>query len=152
MLILPKIEMLFVDLDGVLVDFHRELVKLHGIDPDSLSEEEWSAWDNHGPDDDPQKFWAPLKGVGADWWASLPKLPWADELWKACQNSCDQVVVLTSTPRSASSAAGKFSWIEANLNTYQALIGRPKSACAKKGHALIDDRHLNLDPCLQAHL
>lgn len=145
-LVLPKIDTLFVDLDGVLVDFHSELVKLHGIDPNSLSEIEWAKWDNHGPQQDPRKFWKPLNNVDSQWWANLPKLPWADRLWGACNRYCKKVIVLTSTPRAASSAAGKFQWIEKNLNTYEALIGRPKFVCSKPGHALIDDRITNLTP------
>lgn len=146
---LPEIKMLFVDLDGVLVDFHSELVKLHGIDPNSLSEDEWAEWDNHGPDRDPRHFWEPLNNVDSEWWANLPKLPWADRLWSACNRFCQDVVILTSTPRNSCSASGKFQWIEKNLGTYQALIGRPKFACAQSGHALIDDRTINLTPWQQ---
>jgi hypothetical protein len=134
------IEVIFVDLDGVLVDFHRPLAALYGLDPDTLSDAEWAQigeWGLGIPKDD---LWQRVQAEGSKFWAQLPKLAWTDALWAACKAAAPQVVVLTTPGPFAESAAGKWSWVKEQLGTQDMLIGRPKEVCSKPGHVLIDDR------------
>ena len=148
---LPKApDVLFVDLDGVLADFHGELVRLHGHDPADFDDEDWRGWDGYGPFSDRDRFWAPVHRAGEDWWADLPKLPWTDSLWESCKRACDQVVVLTSPADSPGSVAGKYRWVRRNLDTRNMLIGRPKAAAARHDRVLIDDRQAHLAPWVAA--
>ncbi len=134
------LEVLFVDLDGVLVDFHRPLARLYGLDPDALDDQAWAEigeWGLSIPKDD---LWQRVQAEGAAFWAELPKLPWTDALWAACHQAAKQVVILTTPGPFPESAAGKWQWVHENLHTQDILIGRPKEVCSQPGHVLIDDR------------
>ncbi|MBT3220927.1 MAG: hypothetical protein HN348_17725 [Proteobacteria bacterium] len=131
---------IFVDLDGVLADFHTAVAKLWGLDPATLNNDDWARLGEWGlgiPMDD---FWPRIQAAGPEFWSGLEKMPWADELWDACQGACDTVVVLTAPGPFPESAAGKYAWVRAQLNTTKMLIGSPKEVCSKAGHVLIDDR------------
>jgi hypothetical protein len=131
---------LFVDLDGVLADFHTALARLYGLDPARLEEAGWAELGEWGLSIPKPGFWDSIQAEGPGWWAALPKLPWADRLWAACRAACDTVVVLTTPGPFAESAAGKYAWVTEQLGTADMLIGRPKEVCSRPGHALVDDR------------
>jgi hypothetical protein len=131
---------IFVDLDGVLADFHRPVTALYGLDPEALDDSAWAEVGEWGLSIPKPDFWARIQACGSDWWAELPKLPWADRLWRACKAACQQVVVLTTPGPFPESAAGKYQWVREQLDTHDMLIGRPKEVCSKPGHLLVDDR------------
>jgi len=131
---------LFIDLDGVLADFHTPLVGLYGLEPNALTEADWAQvgeWGLSVPKDD---LWQRVQAAGAEFWAELPELPWTQELWAACRAACSEVIVLTTPGPFPESLAGKYAWVVEHLETSKMLIGSPKEACSKPGHVLIDDR------------
>lgn len=131
---------IFLDLDGVMADFHRPVVELFGEDPDALDEAAWAEVGEWGLSIDKGDFWGRIQAEGAEWWSTLPKLPWADRLAAACRAACPQVIVLTTPGPFAESAAGKYQWIQDELDGMRSLIGSPKDVCSAPGHVLIDDR------------
>lgn len=145
-----NIDALFVDLDGVLVDFHSAVAKLWGLNPEKLKEEDWMTFGKLGPARNQEEFWTQIRKQGTQWWTNLPKLSWADKLWASCNASCEKVIVLTSPGPFPESAAGKYQWVRQHLSTTRMLIGQPKEVCSKPGHILIDDRNVNLEPWKKA--
>lgn len=152
-----------IDMDGVLVDLHTPMIELFGDDPSTYSEAQWAdvgEWGIGIPEVagkfEEGHFWDKIKAQGADWWAGLPKLPWADDLWHAALETGASVTVLSTPAYFSECAAGKWAWClknlapKAGLSPKQAvgecdplpnvLIGKPKYACAKAGSWLIDDR------------
>lgn len=135
-----RLRTIFVDLDGVLADFHSAAARLWGLDPATLSQADWAQVGEWGLSVPKPDFWARVEAQGEAFWANLEPLPWAQELWDACHAACDGVVVLTSPAPFAASAAGKYAWVREHLDTKDMLIGRPKHVCAAPGRVLIDDR------------
>ena len=139
--LLPQpLRAVFVDLDGVLADFHHEVARLYGLDPTRLDDNEWAHIGEWALSIEKPDFWPRIQAGGAQWWADLPELPWAKQLWDACNAACDCVVVLTTPGPFPESAAGKYSWVREHLDTTRMLIGSPKHVCSKPGHVLVDDR------------
>jgi len=131
---------IFVDLDGVLADFHTDMARLWDVDAatlDQAASAELGEWGLGVPKDD---FWPRIQAEGAAFWRNLGKLPWTDRLWAACQAACERVIVLTTPGPFPESAAGKYAWVREQLGTTKMLIGSPKDVCSGPGHILIDDR------------
>ncbi len=138
---LPKrLRTIFVDLDGVLADFHSAVARLWGKDPARIRTSEWAEIGEWGLSVPKPDLWDRVEAQGEEFWANLEPLPWAEELWDACQAACDSVVVLTSPGPFAASAAGKYAWVRQHLKTKDMLIGHPKHVCAAPGRVLVDDR------------
>lgn len=137
---MQKPHVIFMDLDGVLVDLHRALVPLFGDNPQQYRDEDWAKVGHWGLSIPKENFWARVRSQGIAWWANLPKLPWTDELWEAALKTGADCVVLTTPAPFAESAAGKWQWVQENLHTTRMLIGQPKEVCSRQGHLLIDDR------------
>ena len=131
---------IFVDLDGVLADFHSSMARLWGLDPETLDEAKQAELGEWGLGIPMPDFWDKIRAEGPDFWAGLAPLPWADELWAACKEACETVVVLTTPGPFPESAAGKYEWVKRVLKSDDMLIGRPKEVCSQPGHILIDDR------------
>lgn len=131
---------IFVDLDGVLADFHTAVARLYDLDPDTLTTSDWAEIGEWGLSIPKPDFWDRVQAAGAAFWSGLEPLPWAERLWAACHAVCERVVILTTPGPFPESAAGKYAWVRERLDTTSMLIGRPKEACSKPGHVLIDDR------------
>ncbi|MFA5624598.1 MAG: HAD family hydrolase [Bradymonadales bacterium] len=137
---MQKPSVIFLDLDGVLVDLHRSLVLLFGDDPKQYTEADWAKVGEWGLSIPKGDFWGRVRSQGIQWWANLSKLPWTDELWQAAQKTGADCVVLTTPAPFPECAAGKWQWVHEQLQTTRMLIGHPKEVCSKAGHLLIDDR------------
>ncbi len=140
--LLPRpLNAIFVDLDGVLADFHSSMVRLWGQDPATMDDASWAEAGEWGLSVEMPDFWPRVQAEGADFWRNLPKLPWTDRLWAACNAACDRVVILTTPGPFPESAAGKTAWVHEQLGPKtRVLIGSPKDVCSKPGRILIDDR------------
>jgi hypothetical protein len=141
---MPPIEpTLFLDLDGVLVDFHRAAYQTFGYTTDS-SIETWNFWEVWGMT--AEDFWAKLD---ADWWATLPWTFEGRDFLGVVEQlfGVENIVLLTSPPSINASAAlhGKARWIEKNLPRYarQYFLGSPKGHAASPGKVLADDLGAN---------
>jgi len=124
----------FVDMDGVLVDFIGGVGKHYGID---LSKH--TAWEFDYKKQFKKtaaEFWEDLDN---DFWAALDPLPWMDDLMRYLDFFNP---VILSCPSNCT-ASGKERWIAKHLPTLFAkgryLLGRDKTVCAHPGAILIDD-------------
>lgn len=139
--VLPRpIYRIFIDLDDTLVDFMGQVYRLiHNKDPEG-TEEDWKAFESYiNREGGDALMWKKLEQRGASWWANLPKLPWADDVWGLCNAICPNVAILTSPSRSSAAAAGKMQWAEKNYGTDNLIITKKKYMCAFPGSVLIDD-------------
>jgi len=134
----------FVDMDGVLVDFWSAAVRLCGFDPATVSDDKKRlytlGWLTEGKS---LTVWDLIEKIGSSFWTGLEPYPWAESLWSDLHGSyC--ATVLTSPTFDPSSSAGKHAWIKRHFGTMSFLIGPDKKACAGPGRVLVDDCPTNL--------
>lgn len=133
----------FLDMDGVLVDFTRGAMDLHGrqVPPGQLT---WNLEKALGFER-PQDFWDPL---GQDFWAGLP---WTSEgryLLTQVENLFgDRVVLLTSPCLTPGCAQGKLDWVRREIPhlARRVLVGPAKHLVAGPGKVLLDDHDPNVE-------
>lgn len=153
---------IYLDLDGVLVDFVGGALRLLGLpESDRQHVVEWDALsrivEDRGmcyPDQGHDYVWARVDMAGEDFWADLPTLPHGAVLLTNILTANIPVVFVTASSRHHSSAAGKQKWLSDNLphDVYQ---GKPlhrrfaicptKHLLAHPGALLVDDRPRNVD-------
>jgi len=143
----------FIDMDGVLANFHDTAFRLHEIEYDMYPVQ--CGWDivracNHlkpGCDMTASRFWHSFEDKS--FWENLPKTRLCDrliyELKKLVgyKNMC-----LLSSFAMERCVDGKMAWIKKNLpvelhSNY--LFGKAKSFCARPDAILIDDYDVNVD-------
>ena len=141
---------LFLDLDGVIVDFIGGAIKQHGLDHSDMMARwpkgEWGSEEQFGFKD-PDEFWNPLT---TEFWANLEFTKEAPEILKVVQPY--KPTLLTSP--AFGGCDGKQLWIKKNLPKYfyskQYLIGPAKSAVASSDAVLIDDSDANAEEFTKA--
>jgi hypothetical protein len=122
---------LFVDLDGVLVDFERGFEILHGVHPHLMPE----------PD-----MWAKIVKHDGHW-VSLPAMPGALKLW--AKIAPYNPIILTGCPKTGFREAelGKREWCARELGDHVAVIAtyskKKPQHMLLPGDILIDDRTKN---------
>lgn len=140
----------FVDLDGVLVDW---MGGVRRIFPELPTDEAWPA----GRYDvaavlgiNRNAFWRIIAAEGEDWWANLDPYPWAGELLERAAE-VGPVTIATSLAPCLDSHAGKALWLQLYFGTPGAiglygcrfrdyvLVGCGKEVLARPGDLLIDD-------------
>lgn len=142
----------FVDMDGVLVDFIKPAMARHQIKYDTYPSQ--VGWDIieacnillPGSGMTGNKFW---RAFDEDFWSNLPKTEHCDRLLRTVEGYVgqDNVCLLTSGMW-PEAAAGKTRWVADNLpDRYrkQLLIGHSKHFVANSDSLLIDDSDLNVD-------
>lgn len=143
------IRRILLDMDGVLADWCGGVFELLGLEAADVFEVwpagEWgvgAALEEFGHTT--RDFWGRIDAAGREFWAELEELPWALELHETCQAIAD-TTILTSPSLDPGCAAGKVEWLQRFRGTSfrDYLIGADKSACAKSGHVLIDDKPAN---------
>ena len=133
----------FLDMDGVLVDFARPAFKLHGIDyinyPPNFGWDIIGAINSVSPHPISElEFWGKMDEY---FWATLPKTRLCDRLVTAAIDyfEIENVIILTSGG-SPEAACGKLRWIKHNLPIgMDVLIGASKHLLAGPSAILIDD-------------
>lgn len=141
---------IYCDMDGVLVDFNAGFKQISGGQTAPEYEK------IHGK----QTIWPLIHAQsngGIDWWAGLPKMEHADELWKFLTLLRLPLKILSSTSSRASKSnagdIGKRKWLLTNLSPAPSdkNIILIDSAEAKKNyakgpdHILIDDYQKNIN-------
>jgi hypothetical protein len=144
----------FIDLDGVMVDWFGGVADLIGDDPNIFR-------DIYLNDPDPKNVvnnliqhnnvWTKILAGGPEWWADLDPLPWAAELW-ATMKTMGKVCVCTSSGNSkkypetaAASSAGKVLWMGKHLDDPNNFAICPRKALlAHPDAVLIDDFERNI--------
>jgi 5'(3')-deoxyribonucleotidase len=148
---------IFLDMDGVIVDFHLPALRMHGADltseyhyPDGFGWDIVGATNYIRDRDNPRDpyalrvsekdFW---KALGFQWWSSLKPYPWAGLFIQELEKHGS--VRLATSAVTSECAAGKYAWVKKNLPQYldKLHMGCCKSDFAQGGALLIDDRDKN---------
>jgi len=133
----------FMDLDGVLVDFIRGMCRAHkkinpyrGVAPPLESWELADLWNLT-----PEEFWKP--GNEESFWSELDWTSDGKEILHVAERIAgpENIYLLTSPSLSPSCAAGKMAWVQTEMPNYarRLLIGACKPAVAGPTKILIDD-------------
>lgn len=149
---------IYLDIDGVMADFHGSVCRTWGLDP--KVSEEMSGWDlpsmlapiskRIGYELTEDDFWSAIRAQGEAWWADLPILPWARELHALCEEF--GVVTFMTAPAQyrdaetgrwkclTSCLPGKVQWIERHFpDATRWAITPVKHHMSHRGSVLIDD-------------
>lgn len=149
-----KIEHIFIDLDGVLVDFFNAALKLHGA---PHLADNWPAgeWDmpkviGIGKGD----FWRAIDDAGPLWWASLASYAWVAQLLTLAE-SVAPFTIATSPSLSPNSYMGKALWLNENIrldgrSRRNWMLGESKHLLARPGTVLIDDNDIQCRKFVEA--
>lgn len=138
------------DMDGVLVDFVRGSLRLHGrLDHVPFPDLRWDFPQQVGFEGTwVSDFWNPL---GRDFWASLDPLPDGMELFRNVEAYCERyghsLGLLSSPCNTAGCCDGKRDWVERHLPAYRkrTFLGSDKTVFASRGIVLLDDHDANVD-------
>ena len=125
---------LFVDMDGVLVDFEKGYYDLTGTPTKQYAKGDTS-------------FWQPISDAGASFWANLPWMPDGEELWRYIKKYRPNI--LSSPSQDPSSKIGKEAWLKIHLqNSYNKAYfynRANKKLFAGPNRILIDDMKQTID-------
>lgn len=136
----------FLDLDGVIVDFAKGVIEWYNLD---CKPEDWSEWGDvfkyyEGTE---ASFW---DGLSDKFWIGLKFTEEAKEILELLKPF--KPCILTSPAHTG--AGGKQQWIRENLPGYfkngRYLIGPPKHLLASGNSLLIDDSQENCDKFIKA--
>ena len=137
------IKTIFLDMDGVIVDFHRGVLEMFGVDEVS-NPTEWEFKYREDFGMSAKTFW---NYCDNDFWRQLEFTPEAVDIFQALQSRdlLDRVCLLSHPVSHA--FQGKVDWIKENLpqmyNSKQFLLGPIKHWCAHPESLLIDDCYNN---------
>lgn len=140
------LNLLVLDIDGVLSNFEESAMKAMGITKEVLyTKVKPGEWSMNKPFMDDDAFWECINAV-PDFWETLPKYDDADDLVKVCEKHFDkQIIVVTTPPRNPSAYAGKAMWMQNNFPKLyrRTLIGPCKHMLGHSKAVLVDDYELN---------
>lgn len=146
----------YLDIDGVLADFHSATFALFGVDADAIALiDEWDSMprvlsEALGRTVTERELWSRVDHEGARFWSTLSWLPWGRELFAAVDDAGPSV--LMSSAGSPYAAAGKIQWIQHELPkawTKRYALTTGKHHMAHSGALLIDDGQHNVDAFLE---
>lgn len=124
---------LFVDLDGVLVDFDRQFKNLTGELPSEFESK-------YGTD----KFWEVINNEGVKFWASMKWMSDGQQLWNYVSKYNPSL--LSAPSYDESSKIGKRVWVKNNLPGVKLILtpAKYKQKYSGPDSILIDDREQNI--------
>lgn len=119
-----KLFRLYVDLDGVLVDFVQGYVDFTGKKPEEI---------------DP--FWQPIKD-NVSFWSNLNWMPDGKRLWDFIKDY--NPIILSSPLKDTASKKGKEKWVRRNLGKIPLILETNKYHYASPENILVDDMLKNI--------
>jgi hypothetical protein len=124
---------IYVDMDGVIVDFDGGYEKLTGITTKEA--------DKKGP----EFFWKPISKAGAKWWITLKWMPDGKQLWDYVKKYNPEL--LSAPSREEASRLGKRVWVKRELPGVKLILrsADKKQEFASPNSILIDDREKNIE-------
>jgi len=130
--------LIFLDMDGVIVNLHDAVGRLHNLDvPTAFHRGELQMTD--------EELWG---RTDCNWWANLPWMDDGRAVLALCEDAVGaENVVICSTPAAwPGSAEGKLRWIEQQMPSYaRRFILTPDKSWAANGRTLlIDDTEANV--------
>ena len=128
----PKYK-IYVDMDGVLVDFDGGYEKLTGMTTREADEK------------GPEFFWKPISKAGAKWWITLNWMPDGKQLWDYVKKYNPEL--LSAPSREEASKMGKRIWVKRELPGAKLILrsADKKQEFASPTSILIDDREKNIE-------
>lgn len=143
----PEIQTVFVDMDGVLVDFVGGVLKSHSLPLSTIKRFE-GAYDIAAVlNMKPRDFWRHLD-EDRRFWAELEPTPECFEIMARLESYFDRkdIYLLSSPAISPDCFSGKAEWVAAHLPTYmnRLFLMNKKHFCAAPGRLLIDDSDTNV--------
>ena len=151
-----KVTQILLDMDDVLVECSGAIMRHMGLT-------DYNIWKDYPSDVGrdiitayqaatgirycDEVFWEHFK---REFWATLPKTPWCDELidYALMAVGYGNVYICTSPTKCGDCLAGKLDWIDANMPWAMArdyIMTPRKEACAFPGSVLIDDADCNIE-------
>ena len=129
---MEKKYLLYVDLDGVLVDFIKGYKELTGIDISGSFH------------DDPE-FWKPIDNAGIKFWENLDWKKDGRKLWNYIEKYNPEI--LSSPSKKNESRIGKRNWVKGEMPGAHLILrtSEHKKDFASPEAILIDDRKPNID-------
>jgi hypothetical protein len=129
---------IYVDLDGVLVDFESGFKKISA----GVSKTEYIK--THGIN----KFWSLINSYGDNWWATLDWMPDGTRLWEYLQTKNVKILTSGSTRNTGTLAVtGKQRWVNNHLGAFKTIVvesSSHKKMYSSPGNILIDDLPSNI--------
>ena len=147
---MQKPEVIFLDMDGVVVDLARAFLRVFGKEHLLDMPEYQTEMNEHMGEAlgiPPHEFWTAINAGGADVYAEAPEYPWSLELYTAMQELSDRVVFLSSPSEDPPSLAGKVMWLEEFTGKKpfrDYVLTNQKGLLSAPGRVLIDDRPQNI--------
>ena len=128
-----KLFKIFLDMDGVIVDFDKRFEEQFGMPPREFE-------DNFGKD----KFWEKIDAKGVGFWRGMDWMPGGQQLYNRVAKH--DHALLSSPSRSDLSKIGKRMWRKDNTPNTKLILARSynKKNYADKSNILIDDRADNI--------
>lgn len=139
-------DIIFLDMDGVLVDWDAAVYALYGQKPPARSvRRPWDTEKVIGTTS--ADMWARINANGPDWWEFLDPYPWFAELHDELKAMGPELVILTAPCDGGNSSAGKVRWLNRHLGrgTYRLVMTKHKDLLAAPGRVLVDDGDHNAD-------
>jgi len=135
---------IFCDLDGVCSWWEKAACETLGVDYDDPEIREQLKTGKKRMEDfagGDEEMWAKIDAKGEEWWASMPKLPWADRLYEFLNGQTEDFSFLTSPSDNPMCASGKIKWLKKHFGEKfkSFLIGKNKHLCASPDCLLVDD-------------
>lgn len=144
-----KVKFVSLDIDGVLANFTKAACQAHGIHYPSAY-----AFDNGWLDVQTENgLWRHCRGH--DFWATLEKFPWADQLVKLVDSKVSDWRFLSKPSFDEGCYSGKYAWVRDNIdgNAIKRLClvnGSKAFHCSGPDHLLIDDNTKNCQEWIKA--
>lgn len=141
---------IYVDMDGVCVDFISAALAVHGLIPEQAFKRwatdfsgEFYPYRVLGISRD--KFWNKLVPEGEKFWVNLNPYPWYSELFTTLE-SYGQIIYCTSPTRDPASVSGKMRWLQNQHGEAfrDFIFTAHKDRLAHPGAVLIDDYDVNI--------
>lgn len=140
----------FLDMDGVLVDFVKGALLKHGHADPYQQAENLGNWDiDHmccTSKEERDNYW---KSFDYDFWRNLDWMPDGKDILSHIEERFgkENIRIFTAPTRANRGACidAKLDWAEEHLPGYQVMTGRDKGFCASEGILLIDDADHNVE-------
>ena len=135
-----SVKTIFLDMDGVIVDFQGPALEMFGVSRWHVGEID--AWDamprvvskHIGCQISDADFWETIEKGDSDFWANLPWTEMGHAVYALCAHTAPTICMSTPT-LDPNSAKGKLEWLNAQNDTmYKLAVGAP-------------DRHFPKPPC-----
>jgi 5'(3')-deoxyribonucleotidase len=139
---MPSKPIIFLDLDGVCVDFVGAALKLCGA-PEGFVATKYDFFTDLFLSE--ADFWRLIDKAGWRFWSELPEYPWLDEMLKALKKQ-GRVIFLTAPSSNPLSSYGKVKWFKTKFGPRfgDFILTNQKDLLAKDDSTiLIDDSPSN---------